>query len=311
MEKYSRWRDAGTGIHPFIPPKPPRTNESAIKTVSTVLKYYVVGPPVALVKLVLELVLGLAYLILNSAGTLLILPPLRRAWDRLISVVFLRTILLLMGFWWIRTEKSSLRKGYVVSMIEEPGYNPTFVEVSLDGNVRTCSMWSALSRVGNASAPSETKGWTTLADVAESCRKGSLGPVVVFPEGTTSNGRGLLRFLPVFKNIDFAKHRIHIVAFRYDYEDFSPSFTVGSKFAHLFGLNQQIFNTLEVKLLPSHEVIPEESQSSSAAADPTSPHLSTLMSNTTRLRRTGLGAQDKLDFLEYYREREQKKRYRK
>ncbi|KAG2236038.1 hypothetical protein INT48_008130, partial [Thamnidium elegans] len=52
MEKYSRWRDAGTGIQPFLPPVPPRTDSSILVTLSNVI-HIVVGPIQAIIKIIL------------------------------------------------------------------------------------------------------------------------------------------------------------------------------------------------------------------------------------------------------------------
>lgn len=49
-------------------------------------------------------------------------------------------------------------------------------------------------------------------------RKRACGPVVVFPECTTSNGRGLLRFADVFKherNIPVKGYKVFLMCIRY------------------------------------------------------------------------------------------------
>jgi len=51
----------------------------------------------------------------------------------------------------------------------------------------------------------------------EELRKRARGPVVVFPECTTSNGRGLLRFANVFeheKNIPVKGYKIFLMCIR-------------------------------------------------------------------------------------------------
>ena len=54
-----------------------------------------------------------------------------------------------------------------------------------------------------------------LADVLAAARKGSLGPVVVFPEGTTSNGLSVMSFAPVLEQVDYpAGTKVQLIAFK-------------------------------------------------------------------------------------------------
>lgn len=55
-----------------------------------------------------------------------------------------------------------------------------------------------LARTGTV--PIQTSGDKEKCESLEEVRKRARGPVVVFPECTTSNGRGLLRFADVFKH---------------------------------------------------------------------------------------------------------------
>ncbi|KAJ3046311.1 hypothetical protein HDV00_000125 [Rhizophlyctis rosea] len=181
-------------------------------------------------------------------------------------------------------------------------YQPTFTHVTADGLVRPVSLWEALKSLGDVGQLAATKDFVPVANLAKEARSKGWGPVVVFPEGTTSNGRGLLKFLPVFDTWTLEKSapKIHLVGFRYDYDEFAPSVTVGNTLSHLFWMLAQFGNHLEVKYLPSDEVTlvsGEESYTSQLGA---------LLGQVLRVRRTGLGAYDKVDFLEYYRARESK-----
>ncbi|CAO3577002.1 unnamed protein product [Absidia cylindrospora] len=72
MEKYSRWRDPSTGIQPYLPPVPPRTETSLLFSLSNVI-HYIVGPVQGILKFALVVVTGLLYLILVPLlGTLLV-----------------------------------------------------------------------------------------------------------------------------------------------------------------------------------------------------------------------------------------------
>ncbi|KAJ3298082.1 hypothetical protein HK104_011195 [Borealophlyctis nickersoniae] len=195
--------------------------------------------------------------------------------------------------------------------------------------------------VGQAPVLDETKGTMSLSKCAEEAKQKGWGPLVVFPEGTTSNGRGLLKFLPVFNGFDAAKSdcRVHVVGLkyveaskdpwhkelvryanighRYPYEEYSPSLTVGSKLSHVFWMLAQFANYLEVRYLPSEEVVmsPSGVQSSPSGGrseeDPVSSQISGVLGQVLRLRKTGMNAEDKCDFLDYYYAQESKKAYSK
>jgi hypothetical protein len=151
-------------------------------------------------------------------------------------------------------------------------------------------------------------------------KKNSLGPVVVFPEGTTTNGRGLIKFLPVLDKGGFQLKKdvsgnsgkgglpkFHIFGLRYDYDEYSPTYTIGGKMSHLIGLGAQFANFLEVRKLA-----PEESNSivnpSSTSDGGMGGQASSLLGQLVRLRMTSLSAPDKIEFFDFYKEREGKKR---
>jgi hypothetical protein len=83
------------------------------------------------------------------------------------------------------------------------------------------------------------------------------GPLVIFPEAATSNGKGLLRFLGTDSEslkssvleschvegpskADDSKLTAYILGLRYDYESFAPTLPVGSRILHLFQLMCQV-----------------------------------------------------------------------
>lgn len=95
-----------------------------------------------------------------------------------------------------------------------------------------------------------------------------MGPVVLFPEGVTTNGRAILRFQPVFDEklnrvLKENNLKMHIIGFRYyshlminlrfSYSNFSPCFHVGSFFSHFIKLLSQIYSNLHVHYIKLHE----------------------------------------------------------
>ncbi|KAI9207697.1 uncharacterized protein BJ171DRAFT_578817 [Polychytrium aggregatum] len=322
MEKFSRWRDPGTGIQPFLPPKPPRVDGSGVKGAVSVLETYILGPPLAVVKGLLVGILGLFFLGLNNIGSLLAIPILHRLWMQLISALVLRPLLFLFGFYYIPFETVTLRKGmrrgdaveshlqrkiqsgdiiaanhnsYIDILILQCFYAPVFTTVSEAGLVRSISFLEALLTTGN-----------------EPRLKSSSNHVPLSQLGTTSNGRGLLRFLPVFNHVDLNETTIHIVGLKYDYEQYCPAYTCGDKQSHVYGLLTQFVNHVSIKLLPASEcAIDPKSIPVGIAVNPLEGVVGTQVSNylgqILRTRKTGQGATDKVDFLDYYREVESKK----
>lgn len=63
---------------------------------------------------------------------------------------------------------------------------------------KVVSLWSILAHTGRV--PIQTSNGKEGSESLEEVRKRARGPVVVFPECTTSNGRGLLRFADIFKH---------------------------------------------------------------------------------------------------------------
>lgn len=57
------------------------------------------------------------------------------------------------------------------------------------------SLLSMIQATGGTPQPPSSGSFTSLEDIRKSAKR----PVVVFPECTTSNGRGLLRFARVFE----------------------------------------------------------------------------------------------------------------
>ncbi|KAI8063401.1 uncharacterized protein B0P05DRAFT_555745 [Gilbertella persicaria] len=310
MEKYSRWRDASTGIQPFLPPVPPRTDASLLVTLSNVV-HWTVGPLQGSIKLILISLVSVVYVLLNGLSVLLTpLGPLKRAWHTLYSTLLIRLILFLMGFFYIKKETVSIRKSrthgvsphvhhgdviianwtsYVDILYLAYRFNPVFTQIYTDTNkVRMISLWEAI-QLTHTSPASSGHGLYTLEELANKAKQHKWGPVVVFPEGTTTNGRALLKFAPVFTDCHIDASRYHIMAFKYEYGTMSPTFTVGSLLMHLFRLCSQFHNTLIVKQLASFEPLGELSDA-----------LTTSLGHLAKLRKTNLALTDKREFLSFY-----------
>ncbi|KAK9722201.1 Lysophosphatidic acid:oleoyl-CoA acyltransferase 1 [Basidiobolus ranarum] len=347
MEKYSRWRDASTGIQPFLPPVPLRTEANPLITLHKTLKDYLLGPLIFGVRLVGILLCSLLIALFEFCLNFVPNGHLRRQFRRVLISPFSRLLLLFTGFYWISSELSSIRKGrgqgatrkkttdtgvksgdiivanhtsYIDIIYLYFRYDPVFTQIySSKSVVRPLSFWSALKECGTYPEiePKSKVQTYTLSELCDIAKEQGRGPLVVFPEGTTSNGRALLKFTSIFDGLDIQKIRIHIVALKYVYEDYAPVYTVGSRLFHFFRLCSQYNNSLTVKRLnPADASLTDTVEASgSSNEEAASLKINSLFSQVARLRKVNLGVLDKRDFLEFYWSRtnskyrqEQKKR---
>ncbi|KAF9359704.1 hypothetical protein BGX26_011652 [Mortierella sp. AD094] len=345
--------DQGTGIQPFLPPVPANADHSPLEKALTAV-LMIVKPITGAAKLILVVVVALGLVLLETIGLVLTpLAPLHKAYHRLISAVFIRTILGLLGFFWIKHEVVTLKRGrsagankaqsssrrassgnlivcnwssYIDILYLAFRYDPVFTQIYPETlTVRQVSLWEALLLSGGypeLSPPNETETFPLL-DFVKAMHKKGAGPVMIFPEGTTTNNRAILKFIPIFKDCSVPETSINIsiVALKYDYRKFAPTFTVGLnnsyRLGHLFRTCAQFYNVLSVKSLN-----PDESPSNAhfsaldglastptgaaigvaepVEEDPLGGVIINLMGRVTRYRKLGLSVQDKADFLDYF-----------
>ncbi|KDN52330.1 hypothetical protein K437DRAFT_243794 [Tilletiaria anomala UBC 951] len=196
---------------------------------------------------------------------------------------------------------------------------------------RKVSMWDMITASGETPMiRGDKNGKQDFKDIETLARKADR-PVCIFPELVTSNNRGLLRMNPIFPASWRAMFRatgalrlgagqpdIYIISIKHTPPSTqSPSSVLsvpGQRFnplTHVWSLcaSLNFSRSLQVRVLN-----PEESPSSEAfvadalvattsAADPISELCGNLISQLSRLKRTGLGWEDKESFLALYRER--------
>ncbi|KAJ2664236.1 Lysophosphatidic acid:oleoyl-CoA acyltransferase 1 [Coemansia sp. RSA 1199] len=333
MEKFSKWRDSGTGIQPFLQPVPARTQQSAVASVFGIIKSYAVGPVASVVRLAALAAIAALDVVTAALGTLLVVPQVRRGYSRLTRSALARLALFIMGFHTIDAKTVSLRKGrrsttnrqsaesgdvivanhvsYIDILWLVARYNPVFVELdNASTRVRPVSMWTALrapARATPALLPASEA--QSLGSVVRDARVKRMGPVVVFPENATTNGRALLQLLPVFEdaaNLD-EKAKVYVMALKYPAQAFSPVYSLGNQFVHLFGVCAQIYNSLVVRMLdpedcPRMKDAPALCDEGAEPVDIDDVVADRLM-QLSRLRMTKLTAMDKRDFLAFYHKR--------
>ncbi|KAI0921305.1 hypothetical protein AcW1_004674 [Taiwanofungus camphoratus] len=377
MEKFSAFRDPGTGIQPFLRPVPPTGSETLAKLVLPFR--YLIGA----VRTLLVVVLGLLYALIG--GVCLVLRPvpiLHRVVTHAFTALIVRLVLLILGLPWIPVEVVTRKRGRGAKATEvwNPGpgniivsnwastieilwlavrFNPIFVlpiyssadlpmasshanfPVSRTPGLRTGTGSAAISQ---PSARTPTKrvfirgfrqvsllsilratGRVPIADDASVSKAESLEqirsqadrPVVVFPECTTSNGRGLLRFAELFRGVDMpvAKFKVFVMCARYDPPTaLRPTMTHpipaanANPLAHFFSLTTSLVPlTLSIRLLSPSEspssgsFLSSEFITADKSKDPLSEACASLIAQIGKMKRVGLGWEDKVAFLEFYR----------
>ncbi|THH11504.1 hypothetical protein EW145_g637 [Phellinidium pouzarii] len=384
MEKYSAFRDPGTGIQPFLPPVHPQGFESCA---ATILKpaAYILGA----IRTLLVLALVITYIVVVRGVCILLspVPPLYRVVSYYTTAIILRLILFTVGLYWIPVEVVKRKRGR--ASIKEV-WNPKAGDVIISNWISWLEIaWVALrynalfvlpvtAPVENTSSPGPSSPGVTsgrkiglgVAAVTVHSREHTptkradiLGfteislmrmimicgcvppyglaragmsplsfsevitrakktgrPIALYPECTTSNGRGLLRFSNLLKNIPVPvkNFNVFIMCARVDPPTaLSPTLSIPipssrqvfNPIPHIFSVSSSIMpHTLSVRLLaPSQSpssasfLISEVLSGNTGGDDVFSEVCATLMTELGRLKRTGMGWEDKTMFLEFYR----------
>eukprot|EP00842_Homolaphlyctis_polyrhiza_P006551 jgi/Hompol1/6898/HPOL_005117-RA len=324
----------------------PRADHAAPVAALLGIKNGLLGPLIAIVRIVLLALLSLLLLVLDLVAFALgFLPTAQHAWRRLIYGLIGRLALGVIGFWSISTTTVSLRRGASSSSTgslnrtrsgngskkRKPGhkvkivianhtsyldvlylayrYAPMFTHVSASGKIRLISFWQALFTAGEYPNLEDEQDSMTLNElIAHASSKSQVAPIVIFPEGTTSNGRGILKFLPVFKDfVADSNVLFELVGFKYIYGDWCTCYTVGSRGVHFLWTLTRFANTLDVRiLLPSEVALSTDplADSGSLEEDPAGSQLSSQLAQMLRMRKVSKNAVDKQSFLDFYNERE-------
>jgi len=167
------------------------------------------------------------------------------------------------------------------------------------------SLYEAVVETINQPARLENK--TTqipLQQIVEQAELESRGPVVVFPEATTTNGKVLLGCAPVIPNAQEQiklQGRVHLIAFRYEADDFSPVYTAGSFVWHFIQLCGQFSNRLTVRYMIDSDIDAPSSNLEESTEKQWSEKILSLLASTMQKPRAKITAKEKQPFLEYYK----------
>ncbi|KAL4162888.1 hypothetical protein PRNP1_003420 [Phytophthora ramorum] len=278
MEKYSRWSDLTTGVNPFVPQRRRFTSGWPVTCLQVVS-----GSLLALVRFPLALVCTVALVLVNVVVSILaVIPFFGRLLKRVTEWLLCSLVLLLFGAFaseeaantrrlGLATAKASRSKGSTrvgpgdvvvcnyTSFLEvlylAKRFSPVFVFAtegkSDDGGlVHVCGLLEALYR--SLAMPVSAERVKPTRKITDVVRRAA-GPVVVLPEGARSNGKAVLRFIPVLQNLPVST-RLHLVAFRYEFKRFSPSHTAGGAWSHLFWTAFHLYHTMRVTVLNAKDL---------------------------------------------------------
>ncbi|TGJ81132.1 hypothetical protein E0Z10_g7632 [Xylaria hypoxylon] len=197
MEKYSQFRDKGSGISPFLPTTQP-----------TSIMAKILGAWIFIIRLPLFVVYCALYFLMLDH---LPIPPVLRK-------ILLWAMMTIPGIWWIDLQLDGVKRG---SLSQQPAsrfpreraviaaqftspvdavylatiFDPIFV-VSYPGTrkVQRVSLFRATALA--LAPPSTTTPRTGLTDLRALVEENPHRVIAVFPEMTTTNGKGILPFSP-------------------------------------------------------------------------------------------------------------------
>lgn len=244
MEKYRSTADLSTGVHPFIPSADNTGLGSRLVCAICLLPArccaVVIGVALASGGCLIAVVIG----VLSRA--------MGRACVRISHRLGLRFVLFGFGVWKYSSPTLERPRSRACVIDSPPGhgdlivcnhssyldpiylsctYSPVFVQATAGGSLVQISLWKAvlLASTGVADKKDHEIGPAvgSLANVAAFSAKRRNGPTVIFAEGTTTNGAGVLRF----PFLQFGKARVFALGLRYS-PSRAESFTVGSVLLH-------------------------------------------------------------------------------
>jgi 1-acyl-sn-glycerol-3-phosphate acyltransferase len=336
MEKYKKFTDPGTGINPFVPIV--KKNNST--WIAWFLRQILVSPLLFLVKLLFMLCFSFTYTLLSIFFSMIPLWLIRRTLERYLHALAMRAFLFLFGFYYIESMHINTNNrlqllstsekilgtymnhgdliicnhiSYVELFYLAFRYCPTFatlVESTNDtdgqarGILRNGFIGAFLDTINEGRTRNvDASKVQTLPEIVRYCKLNKLGPVVVFPESVTSNGRAILSFQnSIFNSSNIGKVlmdekvNIHLIGFQFHYQNFSPCFHQTSSFLrHLYGLSTNFYNKLVVK-----HIHLSETERKQLLLEFNPEKIRNYLSSALKLQCVASSRKDKQAFLEYW-----------
>lgn len=320
-EKFESWSDDSTGIHPFLPPEPKLLyGESKPSIVSQIL-----GVPIALIRIPFLLISLSSLFLLDYLFGLI--PVIGNLLNRVNHILLGGLSLFLLGFYNNKITYCTSKKGnrppkglspgdeikkghliicnhtsYVDILLLTRWFSPQFTTIPSKGNgILPVSLFNAFKNAITNDYP--TGDGMPIDDFIK--RYGKSKPIVVFPEGTTTNGRVLIGNQPIFGNrIGLDQNSIHVLGLNYEWTSVSPSYTVERFVLHVFKLCSQISNNAKATLILSADIPKEPIDFPNTWSDDL---LNILAKNALKIERGKILRDQKITFLQKYSKRHYKK----
>jgi 1-acyl-sn-glycerol-3-phosphate acyltransferase len=285
MEKFSQFQ--ALSVNPFVT----SLDSTPLATIALKAVIALVKAPVALVAVAL---------LLSASGISALLPPGLRLWWRATAVrLASRFTLFVLGVWRIRVntlDRRSVRSrpspsqpsevvkpgdvivashcSWVDALVLSALYAPQLTRTSLTGGLRPCTLVEAMK---SSLQPLPEKLGPSAAESVQLFVTGSalggVGPLLVFPEGATTNNRAILTFGPVASQLHEAvlrhtgkgKPTVHTIALQYDS---TVPFVAGNPWLHAVLLLGSLSTPVTVhRLPPGHDPQPGDFVPTSISSD--------------------------------------------
>jgi hypothetical protein len=248
------WVDSQTGINPF---------QNDFRPIHPVMRVF--RAAVACLKFPLFLALLSLSFFYDCVASLIPIAPLKKWIARLF-----RVLLLLCGVSHVAVEVPPLRRtvldaggpapirggdlvvanfgSYLDLFWLQSAYCPLFAVPAGTGDLCIHSIYSLFGAILSGTA-TDTGKRAPIARAIEVARARGV-PVVVFPEGRPTNGRGLLRFA----DVDAPGSDLHVIGFSHRFDGASPNFVAGNGFAHLFQMLGRVIAGMKVRIAAPRDV---------------------------------------------------------
>jgi hypothetical protein len=125
----------------------------------------------------------------------------------------------------------------------------------------------------------------------------TISPLYMFPESTTSNGKGLLKLVEGVDDVA-GTSRVEVRGLSYPSRTFACSFTAQNPVWHLLGMMAQGYNTLDVRTLDAGQSAALLGSTSVKGAKEMD--VKGLVERVGRLKSVMIGAEDKVAFMDAY-----------
>ncbi|KAF8974211.1 hypothetical protein BDZ97DRAFT_1911419 [Flammula alnicola] len=291
MEKFSAYRDPGTGIQPFLTPVPPLGSELLARV--TLPVRYILG----FVRTVLILILILAY-VLFVQGVCLILvpiPPLYRFVEHILIYILGRTALLILGLFWTSPEQFNRKRGRGTKLAET--WKPKAGDIIVSNWASWIEIvWLAIQYNPIFVIPVPE----SLPETPAASRSST--PIAHTPGRRTGTGSA---------NIQVPLEHLYLVRSTdrpRSYIDTYDTSTSLNPLSHLFLLGTSLsLAEISIRLLAPSEspgsqlFVASEILSDYTGVDELSETCAALIAQMGKMKRTGMGWEDKSNFLEFYR----------